>query len=650
MVLSNATDGSLNRAPRFSPQPLDRIAAFIIDAMILSSLLSLVTAWPLRALREAMLVEDWFMILVSLTVMGLFFVSGAIFYEVLGLRFFCTTFGRRIYGLEVRDATTKKPLSISVAFLRTVSRWVEVVLGWPALAIFLRADRKPFHDRFCQSEVDYRRPLPLRARYVSEPDVVEFKIGKSLGLFIIVFWLSFLASVVDVCERHHLPQTVQAFFAELKEKDDDSMCEAVTTTLERTHLTDDRLDLAIALKTMDTIDSECLKQEIENALKQDYESSAVRFAQAMAEDGELADFYLLSVCEEDSSSEYCKAQKIISAWRDKKIGEAQKEIERSNSSSLIMRVLTALQGLKSKDFKLTEAALAPLWQDPGFVPAVTELKMLSLWGLGERKTAEELFQASLAFSSSATSAQQSYQMCQLELQEGCPTQLSHSCGYLISNMQTLAFHGKPLSALIDLAMCGNPQAQKTIENESLIVQPNWLELLKAYQYQLKGDIKTATKMYDRILRDSESLNWMKAESRLRLFSLSNESAGESKFYKAWLKQDPLSWDWRRQGWTLLKKAFLEKDYLLSLSIAEKLIKIEPNNNRLQDVQIIAELGIGKSPHSKNLKSLVEGKMRDQRREFRREVASASQNVEPLSSKTQLKQRESELREVFGEKK
>ena len=158
--------------------PIDRVAAFIADLVLLVPLMTLIAAPFRRRALEAQLLENnegWasaYILAVGACV--LFFLA----YQTVFLVWWGATPGKRALGLKVETLweNRKKPRAFA-AFLRAVGLCLEMLcLGLPWVAVFGNARRRPFHDRLGDTVV-----VAVRAtKAAGPPNMAEISMAAPL--------------------------------------------------------------------------------------------------------------------------------------------------------------------------------------------------------------------------------------------------------------------------------------------------------------------------------------------------------------------------------------------------------------------------------------------------------------------------------------
>jgi uncharacterized RDD family membrane protein YckC len=159
------TDKPLERSVQLA-RPSDRLAAVIVDAIILMPMELLLSAPLKRWFTKSYITgfePDFFMSIVGMTLVT---VLAIVLYQALFHTWWGATPGKRLFGLRVEPMFADSQLSFwDYAFRSCVWIFEWLCLGLPLLAIFSNSKRRPLHDRLCDTIVSenfgHRRGLGI---------------------------------------------------------------------------------------------------------------------------------------------------------------------------------------------------------------------------------------------------------------------------------------------------------------------------------------------------------------------------------------------------------------------------------------------------------------------------------------------------------
>ena len=133
---------------------VSRLLAFTLDLLIISVIITVITALSVFLGRTLQVRQITSLVLTVLTVGANILI--VLIYYVGFLVVAGQTPGKRIMGLRV-IMTNGKPLSMRRSFRRFIGYWLSLPLFWGYLMVIVDDRRRAFHDKFAGTRVVYDR-------------------------------------------------------------------------------------------------------------------------------------------------------------------------------------------------------------------------------------------------------------------------------------------------------------------------------------------------------------------------------------------------------------------------------------------------------------------------------------------------------------
>ncbi|MFK8137155.1 MAG: RDD family protein [Bdellovibrionales bacterium] len=293
--------------------PMDRLAAFIIDMIISLSISSVLTSAFMRSMQQAQLLEQLpdliFWALLSLLIHLLVYVS----YCGLMLARFGYTIGKKVFHIQVKHIWKDQKLSFPQAVLRSAYQLFEIPFVLPLSAVFVDSKRRIWHDRVTDSIV-----VSSSSRAMGSPSRQEKSFVK--GFVTPVYFLFFVLAGGLVSKAISFWHSERDWLADLATNL--PHCEAVLDEAQNwpqeSGRKADTLIVALGLYSADLISKSCLLSEADIAFRLNKKPEYAYLAKAFVHDdkSELSNRYLLKICDESPDSRSCKFSRLISFWAD----------------------------------------------------------------------------------------------------------------------------------------------------------------------------------------------------------------------------------------------------------------------------------------------------------------------------------------------
>lgn len=352
---------------------IDRFIALILDFLIFSPIVSLCVATLMRDVKTLLLLNshssEAFLIWGVLAVIAF---SVTVLLQSLFLYFWQATPGQmfmqmRVVSYPQEQSRLNFSQCIQRAFLWTSSFFVG---GLPFLEILSHPLRRAFYDRAADTMVVTLKkeadegPLPLESRYIASWTRLFFLV-MALGATT-AFFKSYHSLRVLLVQTDKAVQTTSC---------EDERLEILKG--------DQRLDAAISLYLLNSINASCLGQEADTALWEDPHSndSLAYLAKALTvADTAEQKSYQEKICT-DESSETCLLSQVLMT----KEGEEAPALKFSPGSLLTTQVMAMESSMENADFVTSLERLKELRKNVALTSALEKKYVRLIWSLQERQ-------------------------------------------------------------------------------------------------------------------------------------------------------------------------------------------------------------------------------------------------------------------------
>lgn len=271
--------------------PLDRLAAVVVDALILLPVVQLAQSPIKKELLTSLAFEESSSVLTwrLLSLFVLFFVFWI--YNTVSIYLFSQTLGKKIFGLKVVSLHSKR--SLYSCSLRSLSFFVECfLLGLPFISLFTHPWRRAYHDRLGDTLV-----LSSKRR-VGSPSLGEKRRAYAFSAALLLF--------ATLSSSFYALISTNSELVEWASKIEEKKCQ--------TFLEKEPVPVAEALKqhAIKKIGADCLKKVAKASLWKNEDRALANLANSFAysEEEELSYNYLTQVCKEEGEGRAC----LFSRW------------------------------------------------------------------------------------------------------------------------------------------------------------------------------------------------------------------------------------------------------------------------------------------------------------------------------------------------
>lgn len=535
--------------------PVDRLAATVVDIVILLPLFSLALALVKKEITLAQLFgtnpEFHFLFVVYYVIAP---VVIGIIYQTLFISILGATPGKYFFGLKVQDVWTHSNPHWQRSFLRGLLWWVDVLLFFPLVALFSDSKRRPIHDRLSDTIV-----LSKPTRAVQAPGKFETYLSRV-----------FFTSLITFSGLYLLGQS--PLFYELAaqrgiEFKDWVGGKGTCPAIDHAHSSwpegvgkDSRVKMALALFAAQEIDKNCLNAEADHYLwlknKQESDRGVGYLAKAFAfiDDAEVSEEYLKKVCVDDQTSEACEMSRIFSLSSEENGGEINKKLAKvyQKQASIYAKIWSIRYYSRFGNIDKALELIDKVSPNPALSNFLSEYRVKSLWQNDQKDEAENSFKLYWENNGNNDGLHLANWLCYEEVVNSCSGAQSASCqvfGELIKSYPSLLEEATVSLMELRLAECRGSQISSQEKGFSQDIQV----FVKAFDSEVwdKSEVFENLKSF----AEDESQNLvLRIDAFLRVIDVSQSIKEIEQLLQTWssLKKED-SWYWSKVGYRLVRK-------------------------------------------------------------------------------------------------
>jgi uncharacterized RDD family membrane protein YckC len=543
--------------------PQDRLAAVVVDYLLLIPLMSLALAPLKRIFYVGQMLGDDFYFHFEMFFAVLVVLVVCVAYQTLFVFYKGATPGKMLLKIRVTSIWPGRRITLMEATIRSLIWWFEALLLFiPHLAVSGGHRRRPPHDRLADTIVVTHRWLA-----VSEPSVVETNFARGM-MHVALICAAFLVTV-NMIEVAREPKRDISFVAtenapvDCSVDDDqanpnshiDSNTDADRSAEDNAKL----LEAQLSLFAIGRLPSKCLEAQADRILNLNPDSGMAYLAKAFvfAEDQAKSDTYLDEVCLADRNSESCQFSHIVADWNDGDWKETSASLaDLTPHGPEFIRLWAVRHFFKTRDYQRVVDLLETAPDARVYANFVLNHRFKSLWFLNRKQEARLVYQVHQQHLSVDDKLESTHWLCDQELHEGCEGLKSASCQSFLKltagrEADILTTHGLAMTD-IKAKMCqqGEQFNFQTSYFENFPDQAR--EFLKALEMASQQNLQEARDVMQE-LAESEDINPVTAEARMTLVRWAQTREDLASVYDIWQKQDPFQMGWLDVGQELMNR-------------------------------------------------------------------------------------------------
>lgn len=594
----------------------DRLAAFVVDFLIVSFLANIFLSPFKKKIQAAILSEHDGAI--NFYVFCIVFGASVIFilYHAISIYLFKKTIGKRVFGLEVAPIVHGQQFTIMTAFVRACGLFVSIILFFfPLLEVFSNRLRRPMHDRLSDT---YVKGLTKTG---ASPSMVE-KLWVRLVYVVVMANVAVVVAAQVMFFRQDI-ENLSEFVTQ-----PEYLCDAVTDAKETWPKKEkvSRLDIALTLYGSDSVSEDCLDKEAQRAMSYGEELEKAYLAKAFIyeHDTKLSDKYLKKVCDLKETSDSCLLTQMITKWSEKDWKSANALLEKQKFHSPFMKVWAIKHYDKVQDYSELMSLADSMWPNKALNDFIGKYKTLTLWKLDKTSESKELFQSTYGYMPDSRKTSFLSDVCNLEIEKGCATNSFSGCKLLVDKMKTEVSESvseETLLTYIKTNKCGMTDVDDIIaEFRVYIDDPKIQMYLAGVKAQSMGKNTVAEQIYKNILKAASSSSFLNYEARSNLIEMATEDNDIAAQLDWWLTTDSVSSYHQQLGMKYLKVLSEKKKWDMAEPIAQKLLSSSFKTKELSEVMAVVFYNLKKYNVAKKIIQSLE-KSGERSAESTRDIAS-----------------------------
>lgn len=573
----------------------DRLAAFVVDLLVISLVSNILLSPLKRRIQESILNEhdgatNFYVACIILGVSAIF-----ILYHTLSVFFFKKTIGKRMFHLEVAPIIHGQTFTLMNCFVRACSLLVSILLFFfPLLEVFSNRLRRPMHDRLADS---YVRGL------VKSGCAPSF--SERLWVRIVYAVVMANVSVVILVQVFFYKDEIQNLseFVTVPEYLCDSVSEAKENWPKKEKVS--RLDIALTLYGIDSVESSCLEKEAQRAMSYGEELDKAYLAKAFVyeHDMELSNKYLKKVCDLNAKGESCLLTEMIADWSEKDWKSAELLMKGRVLKNPFLKVWAIKHYDKTQNYAEVLKMTDSMWPNKSMNNFIGKYKTLTLWKMDKPSESQELFRSTYAYLPEDRKVSFLADVCNLEIEKNCAVTEFKGCQLFVDKMKNGNVEYVPDETLITYIKtnkCGLTDLDDIIANyKTQIDDPKIQMYLAAVRAQTMGKNSVAEQIYKNILKASSSPSLLNYEVRSNLIDTMDVKEFPEQM-EWWLNDESIGSYHQQLGMKFLKVLSQKKRWDLAEPIAQKLLSSSFKTRELNEMMAVVFYNLKKYAVAKKI--------------------------------------------------
>ncbi len=566
-------------------EPIDRLAAFIVDIGIIFLICTLILAPVQRRLQEAQFINDFNGIIFNI------FLSWVIVFLLLIIywTFFTfhsgTTIGKKIFQIKVVSLWPQYTLSLWDAFVRSVVHFFELCfIGIFHFSIFSDPRRRLLHDRLSNTIV-----VSTSYRKSSHPNRTEAICANLLFVFIFIVFLGGITfKIYKGTEYIGLNQ------------DEVKNCEIIEdASKDWPNEKKTRLSVALGLYAAGVIDEKCLQKETYHSFRNEEEMPNTYLAKAFlnSDHVELSNLYINYICQKYQKSEACKFTQVMDLWVEERWEEAREELQLIlPNASAHVKIWSIKYFKKIKDYNKVLELIEELWPAKYLSEFLGSQRIIALYGVERDSESETVFQSIFEYLDNKERYELASWLCYNQLNKSCTNLEKSSCSLIQKEKSDVVSEISHLHFLLDIKLnscLGYEKSYQNLMSESL--PPSLKSYISSLVLEREGKVTQAKKKLRSLIKDESEGSVISYGAKIKLLDLITESDELESYRQEWMSSWSMtSWDWKIVGQKLMKKLNEKGLYKPSLKLGKFLFKKDPHYQSINQELVVAYCNSSKS--------------------------------------------------------
>lgn len=560
----------------------DRIAAFVVDLLVILLLGNLASAPFKRKLEESILLNNDGSIFLQLIAISIIYAVLFILYHTLSVYFYKTTLGKRIFKIEVRSIWEKGQLTFSICFFRAILQLMSLgAFAMPFIGLFYDFHRRVFHEKVTETYTH------SASRYSPFPVQKE-------KLWVYSFYTIILAHICLFGMIQY--KTLSKKYSYLSEllTFPEYLCEEVSYSKDRwSRIDESRLDIALTLYNSNMVGEDCLEVEAQRALSFDEELGKAYFAlgliNKMAGDVSLADQYTDQICKVDETGEACWLYRMLNAFSLQSYDEAHRILGSwGQENSTYAKVMILRQYYFEKQYSKAQGLIEDLWDVAPIKNFLSMYRTLIHYEKDNLEKAQEAFVLTYPDLDYDHQKLFSAVVCEKEVENGCSIEQTGSCWKLENNISESNFQevsDKEFVSYLKYTYCPDVNIQEALktlgEKVETMEQATMIGAVRANQ---KGRYEVEKELLEQVLKESERDSEITYFARSMLIKRTYDDEGLISFVKSWEALSPYHPHYFSFGMQIFDQLVKLKKYDLAYQVEQFIGMSYPNHPKYQMAQ------------------------------------------------------------------
>lgn len=558
-------------------RPTDRAAAVVIDLFVILAPIYVLVSAPLKKwMTLSILVgpeAETASAVVSMAFLATFLI---VFYQTVCHYFFRATIGKVLFDLRVVQMFPNQPVTLWDCFVRSwvwCAEWL--CLGLPFFSVFSNGNRRPWHDRLCDTVV-----ITTKDSGVVAPAKWEQALVKSFfALFLAVGGLAVVAQIQANIDKIKS----DARLAALVEREGEA-CEVVSKNMPEGE--DDsenkphaRLELAMTLYAAGLADRSCLESEVEREVSMQIPMGPVTYlSQAFvhADEGDISNSYLDEVCEDAPGTVECAMSQVVSQWSEEDWEAVEESLNKAPKGSGYLEVWGIRHFMKQARYDKALALMNTLLAQPYLAEFSLVQRTKALYNSYRGPEAEAALLQAISALPEADGKSLSAWVCAQQLQGGCSALEGPACqhvGKIKEQTTEIDFEESSEALARVLALeCKNDGKVDYLSFAEAVNNEDWQTFFRANLKQQKDDKDASAHLFSQLLFSSDAPEILKVEAARRWASFANREQIEDLF-EQWRVMDSKE-TWVKTGNFIFRRMTETGNNDLALKVARYLLNSE----------------------------------------------------------------------------
>lgn len=555
-------------------RPLDRVAAVIVDNLIILAPIYVLLSAPLKKwMTVSYLTGSEAEFLTNVVGMVFACVMLIVTYQTVMHFFFRATIGKFLFDIRVVSMFPGQQVTLWDCFVRSWIWCLEFFcLALPLLSVFANSQRRPWHDRICDTIV-----VSHNRGGVSAPAKWEQALVRSFfTLFLAIFGVGVVGQIQGTIDK----VKSDALLAALVERDTGS-CEVVSKNLndEDSEKEHGRLELAMTLYAAGLAERTCLESEVEREVSMQLPVAPITYlAQAFihADDADISNSYLDQVCEEAPSSVECSMSQVVGQWSEEDWGAVEESLTKAPRGSGYLEVWGVRHFMKQANYGKALSLLNGLVEQRYLSEFSMIQRVKGLYNSYREPEAEAALLQAVSALPETDSLELSSWVCAQQLQNGCQALDGAACqqlGTIQDKTTEIDFEdaNEALARLLALE-CRSEGQLDYLSFADAVRSDDWQTFFRANLKHQRGDRDASAHLFSQLMFAPDAPDILKVEAARRWSKFANRAQSEDLFEQWRVIESKEAWV--KTGNFLFRRMTEAGHHDLALRVARYLLNSE----------------------------------------------------------------------------